>query len=108
MPFKVVVFLAKITIICFNFCILAHGVISFLTLQSDMRVKRGIQRAQRQTIRRHRLQISVIEGCCFGSQSTLHNSVVGCVGVVGLGEGAIDGFKTVFDMQTLTGECVSS
>lgn len=47
-------------------------------------------------------------GMLFCLQSTLHNSVVGCVGVVGLGEGAIDDFKTVFDMQTLTGECVSS
>lgn len=43
-----------------------------------------IQPAQREAIRRRRLQISVIEGCCFGSQTTLHNQcVLGCEGVVG-------------------------
>lgn len=70
--------------VCFYICIPAHRVISFLTLQSDIR----IQRALRQTIGRRRLQILVIEGCCFGSESTLHNQCFGLCGCGGHGWGS--------------------
>lgn len=50
--------------------------------------KRGIQRALRQTIGRRRLRILVIEGCCFGSESTLHNQCFGLCGCGGHGLGS--------------------
>ncbi len=67
----------------FHVCVPPQWLISFWTWHSNMR-KKAAQRAQRQTIRRHRLLISVIDGCWFGSKCAFHDyCAFGCVGVVG-------------------------
>lgn len=78
-------FLAKITSIsCFHICIPAHGVISFLTWQSDMREKRSAESSEADYQTASSADLSD-RGMLFWLRgSTLHNQcVLGCVGVVG-------------------------